>query len=85
MFSLCEARNTITGLAGSLSEGGQSMERKLISVYTYGLSAHMVMELDGKREEIDVFWKNDGEHYRTTADDNPERRLAIIAAFKELY
>ena len=61
------------------------MKAKKISEHTYGLSAHMVMELDGKREEIDVFWKNDGEHYRTTADDNPERRLAIITAFKELY
>ena len=61
------------------------MERKLISVYTYGLSAHMKIELDGKLEELDVFWRDDGEHYRTTADNNPERRLAIIAAFKELY
>ena len=36
-----------------------------------------------ERKLISVY--TDGEHYRTTADDNPERRLAIIAAFKELY
>ena len=59
--------------------------KRLISVHTYGLSAHMKIELDGKVEELDCFWREDGEHYRTTADENPERRAAIIAAFKELY
>ena len=58
--------------------------KKLVE-HTYGLSAFMRMELDGKQEEVSVYWRNDGEHYSTTADDNPERREKIIDAFHALY
>lgn len=61
------------------------MRARLIFANTYGCHAFMKMELDGIEEEIDVYWREDGEHYRTSADNNPDRREQIITAFKELY
>lgn len=58
---------------------------KKITERTYGPHAYMKMELDGKIEEIDVFFRDDGEHYKTSADDSPERRKQIIDAFNRLY
>lgn len=44
----------------------------------------------GRVEEIDVFLRDDGEHYKTSADYCPENHPAglrdeIIRAFNELY
>lgn len=37
--------------------------------HTYGNHIYMKMRLDNKRiEEIDVYLRNDGEHYVTSAD-----------------
>lgn len=66
--------------------------------HTYGTHIYMRMRLDNKRiEEIDVYLRNDGEHYVTSADHGMELysgeslkqrqklRQEIIDAFNELY
>ena len=41
--------------------------------HTYGNHIYMKMRLDNKRiEEIDVYLRNDGEHYVTSADHGME-------------
>lgn len=65
---------------------------------TYGTHIYMKMYLDNKRtEEIDVYLRNDGEHYVTSADHGMELykgkeleerkrlRQEIINTFKKLY
>ena len=66
--------------------------------HTYGTHIYMKMRLDNKRiEEIDVYLRNDGEHYVTSADHGIElcsggklkqkqkQRQEIINTFNELY
>ena len=66
--------------------------------HTYGTHIYMKMRLDNKRiEEIDVYIRNDGEHYVTSADHGMElykgkeledrKRLhqEIIDTFHKLY
>lgn len=59
--------------------------------HTYGGHTYMRMKLDsGRIEEIDVFYREDGETYITSADHNPGNHPAglreeIIAAFNELF
>lgn len=52
---------------------------------TYGPHVYMMLEDQLGIEEIDVYYRNDGILYRTTADHDPERRDEIIKAFNELY
>ena len=73
------------------------MAVKLVE-HTYGTHIYMKMRLDNKRiEDIDVYLRNDGEHYVTSADhgmelykgkeleDRKRLRQEIIDAFNELY
>ena len=73
------------------------MAVKLVE-HTYGTHIYMKMRLDDKIiEEIDVYLRNDGEHYVTSADHGMELykgkeledikrlRQEIIDAFNELY
>lgn len=61
------------------------MSRKLIE-HTYGNHIYMKLQLDcGTVEEIDVYFRDTGCIYRTSADNAPPVREAIIAAFNELY
>ena len=66
--------------------------------HTYGTCIYMKMKLDnGRIEEIDVYLRNDGEHYITSVDHGTELcsgeslkqrqklRREIIDAFNELY
>lgn len=67
--------------------------------HTYGTHIYMKMRLDnGRIEEIDVYLRNDGEFYTTSADHGAELdkteeqrktraelREEIIRTFKELY
>lgn len=57
---------------------------KKITEHTYGTSAFMRLEIDGKMYEITCYFRENGEFYKTSADGTPEREKAI-AAFKELY
>ena len=58
---------------------------------TYGAHIYMKMKLDsGRIEEIDVYFRDDGTHYRTSADACPENhpvglRDEIISTFGKLY
>lgn len=73
------------------------MPEKLVE-HTYGTHIYMKMRLDNKRiEEIDVYLRNDGNHYVTSVDRGMELcsgerlkqkqklRQEIIDAFNELY
>lgn len=61
------------------------MARKLIE-HTYGPHIYMSLQLDcGAIVEIDVYFRSDGTIYRTSADNDPATREAIIAAFNDLY
>lgn len=73
------------------------MPEKLVE-HTYGTHIYMKMRLDNKRiEEIDVYLRNDGNHYITSADHGMELykgkeleerkrlRQEIIDTFNELY
>ena len=73
------------------------MPEKLLE-HTYGTHIYMKMRLNNKRiEEIDVYLRNDGEQYVTSADHEMELcnekrlkqkqklRQEIINAFNELY
>lgn len=56
--------------------------KKLVE-HTYGLHIYMKMELDnGRIEAIDVYLRDDGEHYRVSS---PEIEDEIIAAYHALY
>lgn len=76
---------------------GNNMPEKLVE-HTYGTHIYMKMRLDDKRiEEIDVYIRNDGEHYVTSVDHGMELykgkeleeikrlRQKIIDTFHELY
>lgn len=57
-----------------------------ISEHTCGGHIYMRLQLpSGRIEEIDVFLRSDGIHYRTTADQTAELRQQIIDAFHALY
>lgn len=69
-----------------------------LAEHTYGTHIYMKMRLDNKRiEEIEVYLRNDGERYFTSADYGMELcsgeslkqkqklRQEIIDAFNELY
>ena len=70
-----------------------------LAEHTNGTHICMRMILDNKRvEEIDVYLRNDGEHYHTSADNGKELdkteedkkkreelRNEIIRTFNELY
>ena len=62
-----------------------------LSEHTCGGHIYMRLRLaSGRIEEIDVFLRRDGIHYRTSADHCPENHPAglrdeIIAAFHQLY
>lgn len=74
------------------------MAEKLVE-HTYGTHIYMKMRLDNKRiEEIDVYLRNDGEHYYVTSADHgmvlcsgeslkqkQKLRQEIIDTFNELY
>ena len=66
------------------------MAIKLVE-HTYGAHIYMKMKLDsGRIEEIDVYLRDDGTHYQTSADHCPENHPAglrdeIISAFNDLY
>lgn len=59
---------------------------KKLAEHTYGPHIWMALELDnGERHEIDVYIREDGENYKTDADDNEELRREIAWAFTRLY
>ena len=66
------------------------MAIKLVE-HTYGTHIYMKMKLDsGRIEEIDVYLRDDGTHYQTSADHCPENHSAglrdeIISTFNNLY
>lgn len=73
------------------------MAVKLVE-HTYGTHIYMKMRLDNKRiEEIDVYLRNDGEHYVISVDHGMELykgkeleerkrlRQEIIDTFQKLY
>lgn len=61
------------------------MKKKLVEC-TYGTHIYMKVLFDGIVEEIDVFFREDGEVYRTSGDSrNDGSRERIVEAFNELY
>lgn len=58
-----------------------------LAEHTHGTHIYMRILLDGKVEEIDNYAGMDYSWnvYKTTGDNNPERREKIIQAFKALY
>lgn len=69
-----------------------------LAEHTNGAHIYMRMRLDnGRIEEIDVYLRNDGEHYKTSADhgmklyfgkeleEKQKLRAEIIQAFNALY
>ena len=57
---------------------------KKIKEHTYGTHMYMQLELEEKIYEVDCFFRNDGEHFKTTADGTEEREK-VIEAFNLLY
>ena len=57
---------------------------KKVTEHTYGTHIYMKLEIDRKQYEVDCYLRDDGEHYKTSADGTEEREK-VIAAFKELY
>lgn len=57
---------------------------KKLKEHTYGTHIYMQLELEGKIYEVDCFFRNDGEYYKTTADGTEEREK-VIEAFSFLY
>ena len=52
--------------------------------HTYGASIYMKLEVDGEEHEVTCYLREDGKHYKTTADGTDDREK-VIAAFEELY
>lgn len=57
---------------------------KKITEHTYGGSAFMRLEIDGKIYEVTCYFRENGQSYTTSADGTPDREK-VIAAFNELY
>lgn len=57
---------------------------KKLKEHTYGTHIYMQLELNGKIYEVDFFLRNDGEHYKTSADETEEWEN-VINAFNLLY
>lgn len=54
--------------------------------HTNGNHIYMKMKLDNERiEEIDVYLKKDGKHYKTSVDYNQTLKEEVIRVFNELY
>lgn len=60
----------------------QDMEK--ITEHTYGGSAFMKLKLNGKEYEVSVYFREDGQTYKTTADGTEDREK-VIEAFNQLY
>lgn len=61
------------------------MAKKLCE-HTYGAHTYMRIELEsGFIAEIDVYYRQTGETYRTNADHDTDTRNEIIKAFRELF
>ena len=60
------------------------MNAKKIKEHTYGTSIYMELEIDGELYEVSCYLRNDGEHFRTSADGTGNREK-VIAAFNALY
>lgn len=57
---------------------------KKIVEHTCGTHIYMKLELNEKEYEVDCYLRNDGEHFKTSADGT-ENREKVIEAFKKLY
>lgn len=57
---------------------------KKITEHTYGTRIYMKLEIDGKEFEVDCYLRNDGEHFKTSADGTEDREK-VIEAFNQLY
>lgn len=53
--------------------------------HTYGAHTFAKMTVDGKPEFLDVYYRASGTTYKTTADNDKQRRRKIIKAFNELF
>lgn len=59
---------------------------KKVMEHTYGNHVYMKIELDGKTQEIDVYFSEGKTVYKTAADNkNKGEREKIINAFNLLY
>ena len=66
-------------------EEAESRRESMIVEHTYGTYIYAKMIVDWRTEEIGVYYRNDGVSYKTSGDNEPERREAIISAFHRLY
>ena len=57
---------------------------KKITEQTYGTHIFMKLEIDGKEFKVDCYLRNDGEHFKTSADGTADREK-VIEAFNKLY
>lgn len=58
---------------------------KLIE-HTYGLHIYVKLRLDnGYIAEVSEYLRNDGSTIKTTADNDPDLRREVIAAYHALY
>ena len=58
----------------------------LLSNLLYGRPGQRLPDYVARRAgEIDVYLRDDGTHYKTTGDSDPEKRAEIIRAFNDLY
>lgn len=60
----------------------QDMEK--ITEHTYGGSAFMKLKLNGKEYEVSVYFREEGQTYKTSADGTEDREK-VIEAFNQLY
>lgn len=58
---------------------------KKIIEHTYGSHIYMKLMINESVHEIDVYIREDGEHYKTSGDHDDKLRKEIIEAFNELY
>ena len=57
---------------------------KKITEHTYGTHIYMKLEIDGKEFEVDCYLRNNGEHFKTSADGTKDREK-VIESFNQLY
>ena len=60
----------------------QDMEK--ITEHTHGGSAFMKLKLNGKEYEVSVYFREEGQTYKTSADGTEDREN-VIEAFNQLY
>lgn len=78
-----QAKHFASNVNGNATLEINGYEIRKIIEHTYGTHIYMKLLIGEKEYEVDCHLRNDGEYFKTTADDTEYREM-VISAFKQL-